>query len=123
MLRKITSALGALFLTACGPPTDDVMVQRFHRQREAFEKLQTEACPLRLWQHINTRGLADPEMDEALKKRLLTAMQKLGVNDLVVQEASPSCSLQLGVWSAGFAGTPATYKNFRYTSARLPETP
>lgn len=123
MARRLSQGLlivGMLVLTACGPPPDGLLIGRFERHRAEFEELRTAACQLRTWQHINGQGWTDPKMDEAPERRFLSKMRELGVEDLVVQQTTPTCALQLGVWADGFAGTPADYKSFRFTSAIPP---
>ena len=41
-------------------------------------------------------------------------MQELGASGLHVRKTPAGCGLVLDVWAAGFAGTPADYKQFRY---------
>ena len=60
-------------------------------------------------------------MNESRKNRFLKRMREIGVVDLVVQGKEPGCIIQLGVWASGFAGTPASYKNYRYTAIGPPK--
>jgi hypothetical protein len=108
-------------LSGCGPPRDDVLMARFQSQRRVFEELEAAGCKLPLWQDIRRQGPTDPAMDQERESWFLSRMSVVGVNDLIIQGAEPHCSIQMGVWSEGFAGTPASYKNFRYDADLPPE--
>lgn len=108
-----------LLLAGCGPPRDEVLVQRFQSQRLVFEKLAAASCKLPLWQHIRSEGWSDPEMAEETKNWFLVKMSTVGVDDLVVQGDDPHCSIQMGVWSEGFAGTPASWLGFQFGSTGI----
>lgn len=100
-------------LTACGPPPDAAMVRKFAAHRAEFEELRNTACALGRNQIIRP-DRADPEIPEAQASEFRGKLREIGASGLNVSMTSRGCDLVLDVWSSGFAGTPASYKQFRY---------
>lgn len=119
MLTKISIPfiiLYTLFLSACNNrPELNVVEQHFFQHQSEFEAIVDSACAIRsrldvrwLRYEIHQSHQYDDSIRSELQQldRLMAATKSPRI--IIMQEGETECSLYVGYWSAGFAGSGAT---------------